>query len=124
MKNNIAETILNQLGSRRFIMMTGAKEFIAIKNGLQFKIGRNASKANRVTVTLNGNDLYDYTFTKYRPYSVKVDHKAMCVREVPEKKEVVREFKDIFFDQLQPLFTEVTGLYTHFLLTARGYTGQ
>ena len=114
MKNNIAETILNQLGSRRFIMMTGAKEFIAIKNGLQFKIGRNASKANRVTVTLNGNDLYDYTFTKYRPYSVKVDHKAMCVREVPEKKEVVREFKDIFFDQLQPLFTEVTGLYTHF----------
>lgn len=110
----IANTILSQLGGNRFIAMTGAKNFVAIDNGLRFQIGRNASKTNRVEIVLTPMDTYDYTFIKYRPYSVKIDHKAMTVKEVPEKREVVKEFKDIYCDQLQELFTEVTGLYTHF----------
>ena len=110
----IATTILNQLGDNRFIAMTGAKEFLAIENGLRFRIGRNASKANRIEVTLTPMDTYDFTFIKYRPYSWKVDHKTMTVKETPEKREVVKQFKDIYCDQLQELFTDVTGLYTHF----------
>ena len=111
---NIAETILQQLGGRRFIVMTGAKNLTAIDNGLRFQIGRNASKANRVEIVLTPMDTYDYTFIKYRPYSVKIDHKAMTVKEVPEKREIVKHFEDIYCDQLQELFTEVTGMYTHF----------
>lgn len=110
----IATTILNQLGGKRFVVMTGAKDFIAIDNGLRFKVGRNASKANRVEIKLNGLDLYDMTFIKYRPFSVKIDHKKGEVKTIEEKAETVREYNDIYFDQLQELFTETTGLYTHF----------
>ena len=55
----IAKTILEQLGGGRFIAFTGAKDFLTIDNGLRFRIGRNASKANRVEIRLNGSDLYD-----------------------------------------------------------------
>ena len=112
--HEIATTILQQLGGKRFIVMTGAKDFTTIDNGLRFKIGRNGSKANMVEITLNGSDLYDMTFIKYRPFSVKVDHKKGEVKTIEEKVETIKEFKDVFFDQLQELFTEVTGLYTHF----------
>lgn len=110
----VATTILNQLGGKRFVMFTGAKEFTTIKNGLQFKIGRNASKANRIKITLNGLDLYDVQFIKYRPFSVKIDHKKGEVKTIEEKSEIVRKYNDVFFDQLQELFTQTTGLYTHF----------
>lgn len=49
----IAETILIQLGGKRFIAFTGAKNFTAIKNGLQFNLPKNACKVNCVQITLN-----------------------------------------------------------------------
>ena len=110
----IAITILQQLGGNRFVAFTGAKDFCTIDNGLRFKIGRNASKANRIEIKLNGLDLYDMTFIKYRPSSIKVDHKKGEVKTIEEKVETVREYNDIYCDQLQELFTETTGLYTHF----------
>lgn len=110
----IAVTILQQLGGNRFVAFTGAKDFTTIKNGLQFKIGRNASKANRIEITLNGADLYDMKFIKYRPFSVKVDHRKGEVKTIEEKSETVKEWNDVYCDQLQDLFTETTGLYTHF----------
>ena len=110
----IAITILQQLGGNRFVAFTGAKEFTTIKNGLQFKIGRNSSKANRVEITLNGADLYDMKFIKFRPFSVKVDHRKGEVKTIEEKSELVKEWNDVYFDQLEELFTETTGLYTHF----------
>ena len=110
----IAITILQQLGGNRFVAFTGAKEFTTIKNGLQFKIGRNSSKANRVEITLNGADLYDMKFIKYRPFSVKVDHRKGEVKTIEQKIELVKEWNDVYFDQLEELFTETTGLYTKF----------
>ena len=110
----IAVTILNQMGGRRFAVMTGAKDFTAIKDGIQFKIGRNISKANRVEIKLNGLDLYDIEFIKHRPFSIKVDHKKGEVRTIEEQSTTVRKFEDIYCDQLEELFSEVTGLYTHF----------
>ena len=114
MNKEIAATILAQLGGHRFIAMTGAKDFTAINNGLRFKIGRNASKTNRVEITLNGEDLYDMNFIKHTPYGVTINHKKGTVNIREEKTETVRKFNDVFFDQLQELFTDVTGLYTHF----------
>lgn len=115
MKNmEIANTIMQQLGGRRFVLFTGAKNMLAIDNGLRFTIGKNISKANRVEITLNGLDLYDMRFYKYSPAHMKVNHKAMTAEWVEEKVVEVRKFADIFCDQLQELFTETTGLYTHF----------
>lgn len=110
----IASTILDQLGGRRFLVMTGAKNLLATGNGLRFKIGRNASKANMVEITLNGLDLYDIRFFKYIPSKLVVNHAKQTAEWKPEKNETVKEFSDIYCDQLQELFTETTGMYTHF----------
>lgn len=112
--NNIASTILAQLGGKRFIVMTGAKDFIGLEDGLRFSIGRNASKTNRIEIKLNGSDLYDMEFIKYSPAHLKVDHKRGLADWVDEKRVTVKEFNDVYFDQLQDLFTDVTGMYTHF----------
>ena len=106
----IANTILEQLGGRRFIVMTGAKDFVAIDNGLRFTIGRNASKANRVAIKLNSLDLYDIEFFYYRPWRFN----ARTMKEVPEKRETIKTFDGAYCDMLQPIFTETTGMYTHF----------
>lgn len=106
----IAETILDQLGGGRFIVMTGSKNFIADGNTLRMTLARNASKANRLDITLNGKDLYDMRF--YRYTAPRYSTRGGQFRTYPEKITEVKTYNDIFFDQLQELFTSVTGLYT------------
>ena len=60
----IANTILNQFGGHHFTVMTGAKNFVAIENGIRFNIGKNGSKANVVKVILRGDDTYTMQFWK------------------------------------------------------------
>lgn len=69
----IASIILEQLGrTGRLSAMIGARDFIAIENGTQFKFTAKAkNKANHVQITLNGNDLYDVKFMKYRSLEFK-----------------------------------------------------
>ena len=110
----IAKTIYNQIGGRRFTVMTGAKDFITIDNGLRFKIGRNGSKANMVEIKLNGSDLYDMEFIKFSPVHLSINHRKGTADWKDEVRQTIRKFDDIYFDQLQELFTEATGLYTHF----------
>jgi hypothetical protein len=93
----IAETILAQLGGRRFTSMTGAKDIYAIKSGVQFKVGRNCKGVNKVRITLNAADTYDMQFLFVRGMTVKVKSST----------------EGIYADQLQVAFTEHTGLYTH-----------
>jgi hypothetical protein len=67
MANEIATTILSQLGGSKFKAMTGAKNFVALERGLQFdfpKAGKN--KANRVQIVLSPTDLYTVAFYKAR----------------------------------------------------------
>lgn len=94
----IAQTIIQQLGGRRFSVMTGAHTFIALESGLQFKLPRGAkNKANLVRITLTPLDLYTVEFIKYR----NLEQKVISTHEM------------VYFDQLQELFTEQTGLDTH-----------
>lgn len=93
----IAKTILSQLGGNKFIAMTGAKNFGAGKNSLSFKIGRNLSKANYVKIELNVMDTYDVKFIRIHGPNFNI----------------VKELNNVYFDQLQPIFTEVTGLDTY-----------
>lgn len=46
----VAKTILEQLGSGKFIAMTGSKEFIDLGNGLRMNLARNKTSANRLEI--------------------------------------------------------------------------
>ena len=97
----VPETILTQLGGKRFITMTGARKFTADgENKLIFTLPRNAAKRNisRVTVRLDWSDTYTISFYSF-------DYKNMKVCQVAE-------YEGIYFDQLQDIFTQETGLYT------------
>lgn len=51
--------------------MYGAKDLVAAKDGLVFKIGRNASKANRIQIQLTPADDYTVTFWGGRGVNIK-----------------------------------------------------
>ena len=91
--NTIARTILEQIGGKRFAVMTG------------MSLARNKTSANRLDIIYDaGTDLYNMRFFR-KTFSKKTfESKAMDV-EVHE---------GIFFDMLEEVFTQVTGLYTHF----------
>ena len=90
-----ASTILDQLGGRKFIAMTGAKDFMHGPKGLVFKIGRNAKSVSHVRIDLQ-NDLYNVEFIRVRG----------------AKRTVLKYFQHVYFDQLQDLFEKNTGLRT------------
>jgi hypothetical protein len=100
--NDIAHTIFEQLGGRKFIAMTGAKNFVSHSsiNSLSFKVPHAAKKITYVEITLNERDLYDMEFRNVR------------FTKNGGKNELVEIHKDVFFDQLQEIFTSETGLYT------------
>ena len=93
----IAKVILEQIGGiRKLVLMTGASNFVALKNGVSFKIKNR--KVNFVKIILNGNDLYDMYFGKIISGNVKL----------------VSEKMDIYNDQLVDIFESETGMYLKF----------
>lgn len=95
---SVAKTILLQLGGNKFKAMTGATNFMDCGDALQFSF-KGCRKTNKCKVTLNGSDLYNVQFFKFN-------------RKTFDCPEVVSH-SDIYNDQLQSIFAEVTGLYTH-----------
>lgn len=93
----IAKVILEQIGGiRKLVLMTGASNFVALKNGVSFKIKNR--KVNFVKIILNGNDLYDMYFGKI----------------ISGKVKWVSEKMDIYNDQLVDIFESETGMYLKF----------
>ena len=91
---SVAQTILNQLGGmKRLVIMTGAYNFVASNNSVSFRIKNR--KVNYIKITLNGKDLYDVKFSRIFNYQEKI----------------VKEYTDLYFDQLIPIFEETTGMY-------------
>lgn len=90
----IATEILNQLGGRRFIEMTGARNFgmLSTKNGIGFSIPRSHG-VKYIRIMLNGLDLYNVEFLN-------------------TQLEVIKKYDDVYNDSLQDIFTRETGLYT------------
>lgn len=98
----VAQTILQQLGGKRFTVMTGAKSFGFSTNEqgnprLSFKIGYNSKKITHVRITLNDLDLYEVEYISWRGANGKV----------------VSRDTNVYAEDLQRLFTEATGLDTH-----------
>lgn len=102
-------TLYQHLGGHKFVVMTGSK-FVGysedIHGNLQqlIKLSRNATSANRLYITYNeGLDLYSMRFT-----NLSVDRKDFSCKE----KEIYSN-DEVYFEDLQSVFTKVTGLYTH-----------
>lgn len=93
----IAGEILNQLGGRsRLVAMTGASNFLAIDNGLSFKLPKaSGNPYNYVKIVLTPMDEYDVTF--------------MQIRGLEIKKQTT--FEHLQFDNLRPIIERATGLY-------------
>lgn len=96
-----AKTILQQLGGNRFIAMTGAKNCLSDGNSLSFRLpsSPNFTKdgINYVKITLTPADEYNMEFGKIRGHSYKI----------------IKTVEGVYWDSLQELFTEYTGLDTH-----------
>lgn len=127
----IAKIIVQQLGGGQFAMMTGAKNFAAIDNGVRFHIGKNKTRANVVKIILRGDDTYNMEFwhigQEVNPYTILMRYadKGLSpeefnkqVKEATERAQKAAEpvklkaYEGIYCDQLQELFTEYTELYT------------
>ena len=106
----VAEEILRQLGGQHFILVTGASKFCSQKgaNYLEFRIPRNASKANKVKIELLPDDSYKCTFLKV--VAPRLNKKTWEWSD--GKTTIINECSGLYCDQLQAHFTEITGLYT------------
>ena len=98
----IAKTILAQLGGNRFIVMTGAKQFVAIEQGLMFTLPARLAKLgiNKVRVELAASDTYTMT-------ALKVNARQGDAIEVLQES-------GVYCDQLEQTFEDLTGVYTRF----------
>lgn len=102
----VANTIRTQLGANRFEAMTGAKNWVGDKNSVQFDIGRNGSKANKVKVELDGNDEYKVSFFKYStPGFTKSG-------ELKGGLSTLKVIEGVQVSNLREVFTAFTGLKT------------
>ena len=105
----VTDIILEQLGGSKFLAMTGANHLLSDRNTLRMNLPKNASKANRLWITLNANDTYTMNFFRFT--AGKLNKKTFTWTE--DKKVNVKEFKGVYCDMLQDIFTSVTGMYTH-----------
>ena len=94
---SVANEIYRTLGGHKFVVMTGAKNFIDLKNGIRMKIGRNKTNSNYLKITLNMMDLYDVRFSRVSPMG---------------GERSVTEYNNIYNDSLVEVFEKHTGMYT------------
>lgn len=96
----VAETILSQIGGRRFITMTGAKNFVAINQGLQLDLPKTPHYVrdgiSRLHIVLTPMD--EYKITAYKIRGMKVTEISVT--------------DGVYCDQLEEVFTRLTGLDT------------
>lgn len=105
MDNQVAKIILQQIGGRRFVTMTGSHDFINLGNGLRMSLSRNKTSANRLEIIYDeGADLYNLRF-----YRQSFSRKTFEV-----KTKDIKTYEGVYFDMLEEIFTDVTGLYTRF----------
>jgi hypothetical protein len=98
----IAQTILAQLGGRRFIAMTGARDFSGGDNYLTFSLPKGFAKEgiNKIRITLDWTDTYIFEALKVFPG-----------REL--KFDTIKKLDYVYADDLEDIFTSITGLDTH-----------
>lgn len=98
----VAQTILQQLGGRRFTTMTGAKNLLAITNGLQFHLPARFAKngINCVRITVEPTDTYAVEFGKITRRDGLPTYKALSTETM------------VYANNLASTFRHATGLAT------------
>jgi len=90
----IASTIINQFGGfGKLKAMTGAYNFVAVENGISFRI-KNRS-ANYIKIILNAKDLYDVEIGRINGTNYKV----------------ILNKKDVYAENIKGLIEKETGMY-------------
>jgi len=95
----VAQTILQQYGGNQFLMVTGANTLTADTNSLTFRVPNAKQAISHVITTLMPSDTYKVEFLNCR----------MTAKSF--KREVVSTHEDVYFDALQDIFEQETGLY-------------
>lgn len=109
MTPGVAQTIYQQIGGPRFLAMTGSHHLVADGNTLRMVLARNKSKANRLYITYDeGKDLYSMRF--FRVTGGYLNKKTYAW--VPEKTTEIKTIDELYCDDLERIFTDVTGLVT------------
>lgn len=95
----VSTTILRQLGGKRFIAMTGAKDFVGSDNALTMSLSSRLTRnqVNKVRITLTAND--DYMIETFNLRGVKL---------TPIDKQ-----EGVYVDTLRKFFKALTGLDTY-----------
>lgn len=104
----IAKTILDQLGGNKFLAMTGANHLVADGSTLRMNLPKNASRANRLYVTLDGSDTYTMRFFRFTPG--RLNKKTFAWTD--DRTEEVKLVDGVYCDMLQDIFTATTGMAT------------
>jgi hypothetical protein len=92
----VAKTILQQMGGiNRIKAMLGVKQFVSMKDGVQFKFPSPHGGPNFVKIVLDPSDTYTMTFGRVRGTQFKKG----------------KEHSGIYADQLRKIFEKETGLY-------------
>lgn len=101
MSLEVSKTILEQLGGRRFLTMTGAKHLVGGDNSLSMQLPGNArcngKRMTGIRIVLDPSDTYTV--------------EAVVIRN--HEYRVLETHSDIYCDNLQEVFTSLTGLHTH-----------
>ena len=122
-EQEVAETILAQLGGKGFIVCTGSKNFACGKDEkgnpyLRFKLcdlrpylpGKKV-RPNLCRITLDeGADTYTVKFEYFKDQTVRFNHKTFETKVIPGKRETTYEKSDVYCDELQNVFEQQTGL--------------
>ena len=92
----IAKTIFQQIGGHRFATVTGSRNFTDLGNGLLMSLAKNMTSANRLEILYNMR-FYRKTFSK---------------KTFESKTKDIAKYEGVYFDMLEYIFKEVTGLNT------------
>lgn len=111
----VHKIILEQLGGRQFLMMTGSKNLLYSEkenNFLSMHLTRNKIGAKFLKIILTPMDVYRMEFSKVvKKYeTIPGTKRKFCI---DEKLVILKTVEPVYDDQLRAIFTEVTGLYTH-----------
>ena len=110
------QDILQQIGGNKFLAMTGSKVkyYGYDKNGyvyLMFQLSKNQSKAQFLKIQLNSKDLYNMEFSKIKK-TLNKEYSDIGIKIYDETIETIKIYEDVHCDQLQEIFTDITGMYT------------
>jgi len=108
--------IYTQLGGNKFVVMTGSKiKYYGYNdNGyvyLMVELSKNQSRAKYLKIQLNWKDLYDLEFSRIKRTLTPLA-KELNIKVFDEEQVIVTKMDDVYGEDLQGMFSQVTGLST------------